>query len=253
MSGSASAASVLNPPLLKTKHCACMNQALNLRQGRMGRRFDGCRTYYVRRKQCGEKNAQSNTCEALSLTGHSTEERSEYKGGCKRTTRSDDSVATRPKREIGERLHYRRAECVVHVSDNYCMSTLYVCLLAAASGKSMLEYAIDAMPDANNNNDGMESRNDRTFRMISRPRDGAGEDRSACTPLLSGKTPHGTKRLRGSGAPIPSSSRVPRSPPPSITSSPSSFPFCNPCIPVGGKSWLLEMVLSSPIVRKVTL
>jgi hypothetical protein len=202
------------------------------RYGSTGRSYNGCWTCRLRRKKCNEKYPVCDGCAALYITCHYDQEKPEWMDGGVR----QEEMAERLKREIKEKAHRRRGERTVHVSGDR-VSGDRVSVAEAITGKlivlpqrpprdlaTSLGDLLKATPDIHND--------------VNRPQRGAD-----CTLT--------SKDVRES-IPFGRSDTI------LLTFYlehllPFLFPFYRPSLLQGGRAWILEMMISSPVVRQATL
>ncbi|KAI0378122.1 fungal-specific transcription factor domain-containing protein [Hypomontagnella monticulosa] len=172
------------------------------------RSSNGCWTCRLRRKKCDENHPVCDTCSALHITCHYSQDKPEWMDNGAR----QEEMAERLKREVKENAHRRIWGRAVHVPDG---------------------DHLEAIGDIRNG--GM-----RPHPEVSADRTQRGTDCTAIRKEARGNIPFG------------------RSDTILLTFYlehlfPFLFPFYRPPLLEGGKAWVLEMMISSPVVRKAAL
>ncbi|KAI0173861.1 fungal-specific transcription factor domain-containing protein [Pestalotiopsis sp. NC0098] len=193
------------------------------------RSFSGCWTCRLRRKKCDEKHPMCSTCAALEITCHYSYEKPDWMDGGKR----QEQMAERLKREVKEKKRWRRGDRTVPLS----------------------QFDDVVVKDRNGRKASSESRSGSAA-------DPASESINT-SPDMQSNVPSSESEPCGPGC-----SRSLETPPRPADIGPSDallltfyieqvlpflFPFYRPSLLQGGKSWILEMVLNSPVVRRATL
>ncbi|KAI2623160.1 fungal-specific transcription factor domain-containing protein [Hypoxylon sp. NC1633] len=188
------------------------------------RSSNGCWTCRLRRKKCDEKHPVCDTCAALLITCYYDQSKPEWMDGGVR----QEEMAERLKCEVRDTAHLRRGERSAHLSADR------VSVADATTGEWIM-LPQQASRGQTSRDDGMEPRPDTS---LTSPRRGAD-----CT-LTNGDS-------RGSIPFQRSDSHLLMFYLDNLF--PFLFPFYRPCPLQGGKTWVLEMMLSSPVVRQATL
>jgi C6 transcription factor Pro1 len=181
------------------------------------RSFNGCWTCRIRHKKCDERHPVCDACAALRVTCYYNQNKPEWMDGGPR----QDEMAERLKREIKEGSHRRRGERAAHISGER------VSVAEAPTGDHLtaapdVHNATERSPEASANllqygdDCTLTSKDARESIAITQPD----------TILLMFYLEH---------------------------LFPFLFPFYCPSLLRGGRAWLLEMMISSPVVRQATL
>ncbi|KAF2810303.1 uncharacterized protein BDZ99DRAFT_563187 [Mytilinidion resinicola] len=187
------------------------------------RSSNGCWTCRLRRKKCDEKHPVCDVCAALCITCHSfLDARPEWMdGGAKQ-----EEMAEQLKREVKEKAHRRRGDRVVHISSDYVStdeaSTVDLMALPQKPPMDLATPICDLLRKTPGiHNDGMAP----SPEASTESRENIAFGRSD-TVLLTFYLEHLLPFL---------------------------FPFYRPSLLQGGRSWVFEMMISSPVIRQATL
>lgn len=176
------------------------------RQSAVKRSSNGCWTCRLRRKKCDEKQPVCDICATLLITCHNSQDKPDWMDGGAR----QEEMASRLKREVKEKAHFRLRRWERHISSD------------GASTDSRSNGSRNPGPE---------------------PPDISSQRGADCT--LIPNDPRGSISFGRSDTVL-------------LTFYlenvlPFLFPFYRPSPLEGGKSWILEMMLSSPVVRQATL
>lgn len=181
------------------------------------RSFNGCWTCRLRHKKCDERHQVCDACAGLRVTCYYNQEKPEWMDGGAR----QEEMAERLKREIKEKSHRRRGEPVVHISSER------VSVAEAPTGDHLM-----AAPDVQN-----------------------ASERSPVASTI--------WLQRGADCTLTSKDareNIAFTQPDTILLLfylehlfPFLFPFYCPSLLESGRAWILEMMISSPVVRQATL
>jgi hypothetical protein len=209
------------------------------------RTSNGCWTCRLRRKKCDKNQPVCDACAALHITCHYDQDKPPWMDGGVR----QEEMAERLKREVKEKAHHRHEERATHGSTSGGRVSVAA---EAATGELMVLQVLPKFP-----------------------RDLA---RTATICDLLNATP-GTGIQNGGVEPCPEASAIwlQRGADCTLTSKdargsiafgrsdtillmfylehllPFLFPFYRPSLLQGGRAWILEMMISSPVVRQATL
>lgn len=181
------------------------------------RSFNGCWTCRLRRKKCDERHPVCDSCAALRVTCYYNRDKPEWMDG---STRQEE-MAERLKREIKEKSNRRRGERATHISSGR------VSVVEAPTGKHPT-----AGPDVRNTSEGSP---DASAIWLQRGTDYTLTRKDACENIV--LTQPDTILLMFYLEHL----------------LPFLFPFYSPSFLQGGRAWILEMMISSPVVRQATL
>jgi hypothetical protein len=170
------------------------------------RSSNGCWTCRLRRKKCDEKHPVCDTCAALHITCHYSQDKPEWMDGGVR----QEEMAERLKREVKERAHRRRGE---------------------RAGSTAVELIV---PDIIHN-DGIELCPKASTIPLQRAADCTLTSKDARTSIAFGRSD--TILLMFYLEHL----------------FPFLFPFYRPSLLQGGRAWILEMTISSPVYRQAIL
>jgi C6 transcription factor Pro1 len=200
------------------------------------RSSNGCWTCRLRRKKCDEKHPVCDACAALHITCRYDQDKPEWMDGGVR----QEEMAERLKREVKERAHRRRGERAVHISSDR------VSAAEAPTGELIVPPQqlprdlatpicdlLKAAPDSHN--DGMEPCPEASTIWLQRGADCTLTCKDARAIIAFGRSD--TILLMFYLEDL----------------LPFMFPFYCPSLLQGGRAWVLEMVISSPVVRQATL
>ncbi|GAP85629.2 putative Zn2 Cys6 DNA-binding protein [Rosellinia necatrix] len=181
------------------------------------RSFNGCWTCRLRRKKCDERRPVCETCAALRLTCHSGPEKPGWMDGGPR----QDHMAARFRQEVRDHAHLRREGRVAG--------------LPGDDVGPAAPQASTTTPGGHGENNGARQ----CPRVSTTPGGGTG-----CA-LISREMRQGSARFGPSDTVLMMFylERV----------QPFLFPFYRPPAARGGRAWLLEMMLNSPVVRQAML
>ena len=200
------------------------------RHGKIPRSSHGCWTCKVRRKKCDEKHPVCDACAALYITCHYSPDKPEWMDGGTR----QEETAERLKREVKEQAHRRRRG--EHPASTYREHISHL-------ERTTCEVPIRPQTQQNEDletpkvqNDGLDIRNEASHISLQRGAD--------CT--LAGSKNAGNAIGFGRSDTILLMFYLEHL-------LPFLFPFYNPSILEGGRAWILEMMISSPVVRQATL
>ncbi|VUC24517.1 unnamed protein product [Clonostachys rosea] len=212
-----------------------MEVPLSSRYGNTVRSFSGCWTCRLRRKKCDEKHPVCDTCAGLYITCHYDQEKPEWMDG----GNQQDEMLLRLKREVKEMAnHRRRGDRAAHLSKT-------------SREVSSRNAAVFPLEDT----DGLVT-------PIFVPSDPAYSSPDRDTEALPGtpatRPPATVCLLNNSGKNSCKSVAFAHSDTFLLTFYlenvfPFMFPFYRPSLLQGCRSWILEMAITSPVVRKATL
>jgi hypothetical protein len=195
------------------------------------RSSDGCWTCRLRRKKCDEKHPVCDTCAALFITCYYDQEKPEWMdGGVKQ-----EEMAARLKREVKEKAHLRRGERTVHVSSEATNGESRVPPLQKASRDLASPVCDRFRTTPDNRNDQMQ--------MCPEASSIRSQRGAVCT-LASWDAGKGSAFGRSDTILLMFYLEHVL---------PVLFPFYRPSLLQGGRAWVLEMMISSPVVRQATL
>jgi C6 transcription factor Pro1 len=200
-----------------------MDLPLGPHHGSTRRAFDGCWTCRLRRKKCDGKHPVCDACTALHITCHFYQDKPEWMdGGVKQ-----EEMAEQFKREVKENAHRRPVRPIA--TDGLITPPSRLSGDMATSRCNLL----DATPNVYNH--GMEPLSKASTIWPQRGAD--------CT--LTGKVPRERIAFGRSDTVLLMFylDHV----------LPFLFPFYRPSYVQGGRAWILEMMVSSPVVREATL
>ncbi|KAK9319614.1 fungal-specific transcription factor domain-containing protein [Lipomyces orientalis] len=200
------------------------------------RSSNGCWTCRLRRKKCDENHPVCDACSALHITCHHAQDKPEWMdGGVKQ-----EEMAERLKREVKEKAAYRRrGERAVHTSVERASfseaTTGESIILPQRPPRDLASRTCDLLRSTTGTHN--DEREPCPSRSTTRPQRGADralthEDRKSIafgrsdTILIMFYLEHLLPFL---------------------------FPFYRPSILQGGRAWVLEMMISSPVVRQAVL
>jgi C6 transcription factor Pro1 len=201
---------------------------------------NGCWTCRLRRKKCDEKHPLCDTCAALHITCHYDQDKPKWMDGGVR----QEEMAAWLKREVKEKAHLRRGERAVR----HDISGDHVSVAEATTGESVVLpqkvpisrdlatprcHLLKATPDIHN--DGMEPCLEASTIWLQREADCTLPSKNARQSIAFGRSD--TILLMFYLEHL----------------FPFLFPFYRPSLFQGGRSWILEMMISSPVVRQATL
>lgn len=196
----------------------------------------GCWTCRVRRKRCDARHPVCDACAALLITCHYGQDKPEWMDAGMR----QEEMTERLKREIKESAHRRRRERAVNISsDRTSTAESTTCGPIASLQKSPRALAspmcdrLKATPDIHIN--GIEPWLEASTIEV----------QGEANNTLAGKDARGSMAFGRSDTIL-------------FTFYlehvfPFLFPFYRPSIFQGGRAWILEMMISSPVVRQATL
>ncbi|KAF2014972.1 hypothetical protein BU24DRAFT_423891 [Aaosphaeria arxii CBS 175.79] len=195
------------------------------------RSFTGCWTCRLRRKKCDERQPVCDGCSSLQITCHYGSDKPEWMDGGARQEQMVASI----KREVRDQAYRRREGRAANISiqnDGFIIQPSVNPNLDAAA---VSEHSSSSSP-TNNGETGTSSSRE-TPQMIS-------PDRATDLTYISSDI----------------GGQLPNNQPCSVLLwfyiehlLPFLFPFYRPCPLRGGRSWILEMMISSPVVRQATL
>lgn len=198
------------------------------------RSFSGCWTCRLRRKKCAGKHPVCDICAALHITCHYGQDKPEWMDGGAR----QEEMAERLKREVKETAHRRRGERAVHISGGRDpvteATTGELVVLPQELPKDVASPRCDLLAAL---------QNVLSFRTELCPEESKLRLVADCT-----LGPNDNREIIALG----------RSDTILVTFYlehllPFLFPFYRPSLLEGGKAWILELMISSPIVRQATL
>lgn len=198
------------------------------------RTSNGCWTCRVRRKKCDEKQSVCGICAALRITCSYDEERPAWMDGGVR----QEEMAKQLKREIKEKGNRRGGERAIHISSNRVQISE-----AITSESTELPDRVPmvlATPPSNlfgahpyNHNSGVESYPEASTILFQHGADRTNKD--ALESIVF--EPSDTVLLMFYLEQL----------------LPFLFPFYQPSLHQGGRAWMLELMMNSPVVRQATL
>lgn len=181
------------------------------------RRSGGCWTCRLRRKKCDENYPVCSSCSSLLITCHNDTEKPEWMDGGKR----QEEMAEQSKREVKEKAYLRRGGAF-QIAEDHAPHTEAPISDGIMLPRSTHDNGMQPCPEVS----------------IARPQRGAD-----CT--ITGKGFHGGIEFGRSDTVLLMFYLE--------HLLPFLFPFYRPSPLQGGRSWILEMMISSPVVRQVTL
>lgn len=190
----------------------------------------GCWTCLLRRKKCDENRGVCNNCATLHITCHYEQDKPEWMDGGVR----QEEMAGRLRREVKENAHRRRGKRAVHSSDDATTGGWIVLPQRQTTDLSPLTNdRLGEMPDATGG--GMEPLPEASASYRQRGPD--------CTLIRKGAQ---------------ESMAIGRSDTVLLMFYlehllPFTFPFYRPSLHDGGRAWILDMLISSPVVRQAAL
>lgn len=214
-----------------------MDSPFGPRQTSTIRSFNGCWTCRLRRKKCDEKHPVCDACATLLITCHYAEEKPKWMDGGVR----QEETAERLKREIKDKAHRRRGwDRTVHKPDDR-----FPVADAATDELIVLPPLLPRdLPTPTSN---------RIKTTLGIHSDGMGPYPGA----LDIQPQSGTTCTLTS---TETRDSIPLEPSDTIFLMfyiehllPFLFPFYRPSLLIGGRAWVLEMMISSPVVRQATL
>ncbi|MCJ1329100.1 hypothetical protein MMC10_005777 [Thelotrema lepadinum] len=200
------------------------------RHSKIPRSSNGCWTCKVRRKKCDEHHPVCDACATLYITCHYDQDKPEWMDGGAR----QEETAERLKHEVKEQARRRRRgeHVAPNSGDNVSITE------ATSSEAAMLSQTqpVEDLATPEIHNGGLVSRAEAPNILSQR---GTG-----CT-LLNSKDADRSRAIGRSDTILLMFylERV----------LPFLFPFYHPSIVEGGRAWVLEMMISSPVVRQATL
>ncbi|CAG9993100.1 unnamed protein product [Clonostachys byssicola] len=212
-----------------------MELSLSSRYGNTVRSFSGCWTCRLRRKKCDEKRPVCDTCAGLYITCHYEQEKPDWMDG----GHQQDEMLLRLKREVKEMANHRRR------GDR-------AALLSKTSREvSSRNAAVFPLEDTNGLVTPIVIPSDPTF---SSPNG----DTETVPGTPATRPPATVCLLNNSGKNSCKSVAFAHSDTFLLTFYletvfPFMFPFYRPSLLQGCRSWILEMAITSPVVRKATL
>lgn len=204
-------------------------------------RSNGCWTCRLRRKKCDEKRPVCDVCTALSITCHFDQARPDWMDGGAR----QEEMAVRLKQEVKEKAAQRRA---THSSGDSVSPVITVGQESATgNSKDLLISAHDA-----------EVTDDATIIIPETHSNGEAIGPDFSQPEVSTVQQQRGKDCSRSGRYDRESAAFGRSDTVLLTFYleqlfPFLFPFYRPSLLEGGRAWVLEMMISSPVVRQAAL
>jgi len=202
------------------------------------RSFNGCWTCRLRRKKCDEKRPVCDVCASLHITCHFGQEKPDWMDGGAR----QEDMAARLKREVKDNAQFRRRE-----------------------GRAVVEATFNANGNVNATGDsyvngahsgsgvgGGGGRRETELHFGYRGTPATSPSPSHTQTLRRGQCTLATKQTAGGILPLEESDTI-------LlmfyieTVLPFLFPFYRPCPLQGGRAWILDMVMNSPVVRQTTL
>ncbi|KAK9244391.1 fungal-specific transcription factor domain-containing protein [Lipomyces tetrasporus] len=186
------------------------------------RTSDGCWTCRLRRKKCDGRHPVCDACTALHITCHHDQDKPEWMDGGVR----QEEMAERIKREVKEKAHRRRGERAVHIPGDRVSGELIVL-------PQRLPRDLATPPDVPN--DGMEPCPEASTIWLQRGADCTLTSKDARKGIAFGRSD--TILLMFYLEHL----------------LPFLFPFYRPSLLQGGRAWILEMMISSPVLRQATL
>ena len=197
---------------------------------------NGCWTCRLRRKKCDERHPLCDACSALHITCHYGQDRPEWMDGGVR----QEEMAERLKREVKENAHRRRGERAVHIPGDQISvaeaATGELVVLPERLPRDLTTPMCDllkATPDVHN--DGIEPCSKASTILLQRGADCTLTRKDVRESIAFGRSDtilfmFYLEHLL-----------------------PFLFPFYRPSLLQGGRAWILEMMISSPVVRQATL
>ena len=200
------------------------------RHGKIPRSSNGCWTCKVRRKKCDEKRPVCDACATLYITCHYSHEKPEWMDGGTR----QEETAERLKREVKEQAHRRRrGEHTAGTSRDRISHPEHT--IREVTMRPQTQQSEDVhTPEVQN--DGLDLRQEASQISLQR--------RADCT--LAGSKSAGSTIDFGRSDTILLMFYLEHL-------LPFLFPFYHPSVLEGGRAWILEMMISSPVVRQATL
>ncbi|KAI3322971.1 fungal-specific transcription factor domain-containing protein [Xylariaceae sp. AK1471] len=194
---------------------------------------NGCWTCRLRRKKCDEHHPVCDTCDALNITCYYDQEKPDWMDGGVR----QEEMAEKLKREVKERGHRRLGSRATHISSDGAAFGR-----ATTSARTVLPQTVSTQPMSD------------AFELSPLSHSGGIEP---CPKAFDVTTPRravcqfATSGARD-GVAFGSSDAI------LIMFYiehvlPFLFPFYHPPLLQGGRAWVLEMMISSPVVRQATL
>ncbi|KAN0099329.1 Fungal specific transcription factor domain containing protein [Hyaloscypha variabilis] len=205
------------------------------RQTNTIRSFNGCWTCRLRRKKCDQKHPVCDGCAALHITCHFNQDRPEWMdGGVKQ-----EEMAERVKREVKENAHLRRGERVLVSGDRLSLSESDTSRWTMQPQKLRMDQRklrsslINGIPDVRDSEMELHPEPSTIFHQRGADCTLAGKAASQSIDFGRADTVHLMIYLE--------------------ELFPFLFPFYHPSFFQGGRSWILEMMTSSPVVRQALL
>ncbi|KAH7131855.1 fungal-specific transcription factor domain-containing protein [Dendryphion nanum] len=200
------------------------------------RSFSGCWTCRLRRKKCDEKHPICGTCAALHITCYFDQERPQWMDG----GASQDAMAEQLKREVREKAQLRRGERTIHPwtdqTSNLESSTAEWILLPRNPPQNQTTIEVN-VNEANSNIASEE------MDISLEPTVGTRQQSAECA-------------LTGELLSHPAALIWPET----ILLTfyldhlfPFMYPFYRPSVYQGGRAWILEMMMKSPVMRQAIL
>lgn len=198
---------------------------------------NGCWTCRLRRKKCDENHPVCDACAPLCITCHYDQnDKPEWMdGGVKQ-----EEMAEQLKRKIKEQAHRRRGERMAQISDDHVLvggvSTGELIVLPQKPPGDLATPICDllkASPDVHN--DEMEPSPDASTISLQRGADCTLTSKNARETIVFGRS--NTILLSFYLEHL----------------LPFLFPFYRPSLLQGGRAWIFELMISSPVVRQATL
>ena len=207
-----------------------------LRHSSTTRSFNGCWTCRLRRKKCGEQHPVCDACASLYITCHYNPDKPDWMDGGVR----QEEMAEELKREVKEKAHRRRGERAAHsFGDRAFLAEAttgeYVVLshTLPEDPATLRSVLFEGAPDLHT--DGMVPYPESSTVKLQRGADCTLTSKGARQNIAFGRSD--TIFLMFYLEHV----------------LPFLFPFYNPSSLEGGRAWILEMMISSPVLRQATL
>ena len=199
-----------------------------------GRSFSGCWTCRLRRKKCDERQPVCEICATLHIACHYGEAKPEWMdGGAKQ-----NEMAEQLKREVKENAHLRRGQRATDFSTNRFLSAPAATGTLPVPNQNLpkcVAYPVCAVSRASHAQIGEKETAAEISNIFPSPR--------IDTSFLTNNTHESLEDKFGSCDAYILTFYLDHL-------LPFQFPFYRPSVLEGGKSWILEMLIKSPVIRK---
>ncbi|KAF7562827.1 hypothetical protein G7046_g1326 [Stylonectria norvegica] len=203
------------------------------------RSFDGCWTCRLRRKKCDEKRPACDTCGALHITCYYGQDKPEWMDGAAR----QKEMAEQLKREVKERARHRRGEPPAHAANDRVSSDR---VSSSEDGTSdSVTLATLSLGQGHTVSPATSTRNGTSFEEIREPYSETSTMPTKPNCAFISKNQSNGKDLGRSDTILLMFYLE--------HLLPFLFPFYRPSLLQGGRAWILEMMISSPVIRQATL